>query len=392
MFKNIIFYGKEPCPCGSGSLYKDCCKSKEPRQFHTEGEFLNYMGQSMRKSRIRTCLVKGCAVKGKAIIGAHALQENRILNKLEINKEVYMQNFRKNPQMLEIEKGKKEPFYLLEKVLIKDATVATCFCKTHDDSIFAKIEKFQYTLDTLNEEQLFLFAYKTFTFELYTEIVSKKFQSHMFEGIAQLTKDPSSVQKYRNTDLKLEDLQYYRDYFDTALAQKDYSSLETVVIELPFRVQFANYMAVAPPFDLRGKKIKSIDRKTKRMRFVFSTTFPVENKSYFLVSALKSDLNAYGEYLEQIRNSPIGLIEYYINVFIPLFSQNLIISPALWDSWSEMGQYGVQVAVADPQSIKLLMAVKFYLQNISKASKKEDIKIDTSHMPFDFFIPYKPKS
>lgn len=391
MFKSFIFSGKEPCPCGSGCLYKDCCKTKEPRQFHTEGEFLNYMGQAMRKSRIKTCLVKECTAKGKAIIGAHALQENRLLNKLEINKEVYMQDFTEDPEMLEIEKGKREPFYLLDKVLIKDATVATCFCKTHDDSIFAKIEKFQYTLDTLDEEQLFLFAYKTFAFELYTEIVSKKFQSHMFAAIPQLTKDPSAVQKYRNTNLKLEDLQYYRDYFDKALAQKDYLGLETVVIELPFRVQFANYMAVAPPFDLRGKKIKSIDRKTKRMRFVLSTTFPVENKSYFLVSALKSDLNVYGEYLEQIRNFPIGLIQYYINVFIPLYSQNLIISPALWDSWSEIGQHGIQVTVADPQSIKLLMVVKFHLENISKANKKEEIKIDTTGIPFDFFIPYKAK-
>ncbi|TCO79420.1 SEC-C domain-containing protein [Marinisporobacter balticus] len=391
MFKSFIFNGKEPCPCGSGSLYKNCCKTKKARGFHTEGEFLNYMGKAMRKSRIRTCLVKGCTAKGKNIIKAHALQENRILNKLEVNKKVYMQDFTKAPEMLEIKKGKREPFYLLDKVLIKDATVATCFCETHDDSIFAKIEKFQYTLDTLEEEQLFLFAYKTFAFELYTEIVSKKFQSHMFAGIPQLTKDSSSFKKYRNTNLKIEDLQYYRDYFDTALAQKDYSGLETVVIELPFRVQFANYMTVAPPFDLRGKKIKSIDKKTKRMRFVFFTTFPLENKSYFLVSALKSDLNVYGEYLEQIRNFPIGLIQYYINVFIPLYSQNLIISPALWDSWSEMGQYGVQFTVADPQSIKLLMAVKFHLQNISKASKKQDIKIDTSDMPFDFFIPYTPK-
>ncbi len=51
----------------------------------------------------------------------------------------------------------------------------------------------------------------------------------LFAGIPQLTKDPSAAQKYINTDLKLEDLQYYRDYFDTALAQRDYLGLETVV-------------------------------------------------------------------------------------------------------------------------------------------------------------------
>lgn len=345
----------------------------------------------MKKSRIKTCLCKGCLAKGKDIIGAHALQENRILNKLEVGKKVIMQDFTKEPVMLEIKKGKPEPFYFLTEVFIKDATVATCFCYKHDDDLFKKIEKFQYTLDTLDAEQLFLFAYKTFSFELYTEIVSKKYQSNMFSGIPQLTKNPFLVHKYWNTNLKLEDLQYYRDYFDSAIEQKDYSGLETVVVELPFRVQFANYMMVAPPFDLRGKKIKSIDKKTKRMRFIFFTTFPVENKSYVLVSALKADLDIYGGYIELIKNSPKGHIQYYINVFIPLYSQNLIVSPALWGSWSEMGQNGVQYAVADPHSFKLLKYVQVYLQNIAKASKKEEIKIDTAGIPFDFFIPYTAK-
>ena len=392
MFKSYIFNGKEPCPCGRGTIYKDCCKVKEPRSFRTQGEFINYMGQMMKKSRIKTCLYKGCIAKGKDIIRAHALQENRLLNKLEVGKKVLMQDFTKDPVMLEIKKGKPEPFYFLTEVRIKDATVATCFCGTHDNALFEKIEKFQYTLDNLDAEQLFLFAYKTFSFELYTEIISKKYQSNMFSGIPQLTKNPSVVHKYRNTNLKLEDLQYYRDYFDSAIAQKDFSGLETVVVELPFRVQFANYMMVAPPFDLRGKKIKSIDKKTKRMRFVLFTTFPVENKSYILVSALKADLGIYGGYLEQIKNSPIGHIQYYINVFIPLYSQNLIVSPALWGSWSKMGQNGVQYAVADSHSIKLLKGVQFYLQNIAKASKKVEIKIDTTGIPFDFFLPYTAHS
>ncbi|GAA3645283.1 SEC-C domain-containing protein [Asaccharospora irregularis] len=388
MFKNFIFNSREKCPCTSGKLYKDCCKVKKPKEFHSQGEFLHLVGKMMKKSRIKVCLYNGCTAKGKNIIGAHALQENRILSKLQIDRQVYMQDFSSNPEMLEIEKGKPEPFFLLKKVYIKDATVATCFCKEHDDSIFAKIEKSQYSLDELNDEQLFLFAYKTFTFELYKEIAAQKFQENMFANVPQTTKNWGTVYQYRNTVSKLEDLNYYKDYFDKAIKEQDHGGIETMVIEIPYRIQFENYMMVAPPFDIKGRKIKCIDKATKRMKFAFFTTFPDESKSYILVSVLKKDLDIYGQYFDQIRNSPIGLIEYYLNAFIPLYSQNLIISPELWDSWSELGQSGIQFAVADPNSVKLLKGVQFYMQNIAKLKDNNEIKIDTTNMPFNFFIPY----
>ncbi|MBU3200300.1 hypothetical protein LL037_18645 [Clostridium estertheticum] len=190
--------------------------------------------------------------------------------------------------------------------------------------------------------------------------------------------------------MKLEDLNVYKVYFDRAIKEQDYTGLETVVIEMPYKIQFANYMMVAPPFDIKGKKIKTIDRKTKRMKFVFFTTFPDECKSYILISALKEDLDTYGKYFEQIRNSTVGLIKHYINVFIPLYSQNLIISPTLWDSWTEKGQMGVQFAVADPHSVKLLKGVQFCMQNIARVSKNKELKIDTTKMPFNFFITNTP--
>lgn len=389
MLLKFRFDKNEICPCGSGSLYKECCMIKEPRKFHNKNEAINHTGQMMKKSRVKICLHNGCNAKPKDIIKAHALQENRILNKLALNKKVIMQDFSKAPMLCEIKPGKPEPFYFLTEVPIKNATIATCFCKTHDDALFVKIEKSQYNLENLDLEQLFLFAYKTFTFELYTEIVAKKFQVNMLSSVPQLAKQPLSVYQYRNMDLKLKDLQYYKSFFDKAINKKDYTGLETIILDIPFRIQFSNYMAVSPPFDIRGKKIKALDKSSGRLKFVFFTSFPVEKKSYILISVLKEDLDVYQEYFKQIKNSPMGLIRYYINVFIPLYSQNLIISPSLWESWSEMAQCGVQFAVADLHSIKLLKALQFYLKNISKTINKEEIKIDSSSVAFDFFIPYK---
>lgn len=96
------------------------------------------------------------------------------------------------------------------------------------------------------------------------------------------------------------------------------------------------------------------------------------------------DMKYFSSYFEQLKSSPLPLIQYYLNVFIPLYSQNLILSPQLWDKWDEKAQFGVQYAVADPHSSNLLLALKFYLKNISKAH--DEAKINTNNIAFNFFI------
>lgn len=383
MFNKFRIGDKELCPCNSGKKYKNCCKGKAPKIFHNNDEAIHFTGQQMKKSKSKFCLYEGCTQKGKSIIKAHALQENRILSTLAENGNVIMQDFTQNPTILEITPGKPEPFYFLTEVAITKATTATCFCKTHDDALFAKIEKPQYDLQTLDSEQLFLFAYKTFSFELYTQMVAKKFNSLMFANVPQTTKSPLAVRQYRTMNEKLQDLQYYKDFFNSSIVKGDFSRLETVVLEIPFQIQFSNYMAISPPFDIRGNKIKAIDKKSKRLKFVFFTSFPLENKSYVLVSALKEDMKFFSNYFEQIKSSPLTLIQYYLNVLIPLYSQNLILSPRLWNSWDEKTQYGVQFAVADPHSSKLMLALKFHLQNTAKA--RSEHKVVPSNIAFNFF-------
>lgn len=384
MFNKFRIADKELCPCNSGKQYKDCCKIKAAKTFHNNNEALHFTGQLMKKSKSRFCLYEGCTQKGKNIIKAHALQENRILKKLAVNGNVKMQDFTQDPTILEIKPGKPEPFYFLTDVSIKTATTATCFCKTHDDALFAKIEKSQHDLQTLDDEQLFLFAYKTFSFELYTEMTAQKFNRLMFSNVPQTAKNPLVVWQYRTQNEKLQDLQYYKNFFNSSIEKRDFSGLETIVLEIPFQIQFSNYMAVSPPFDIKGNKLKAMDRKNKRLKFVFFTLFPVDNKSYILVSALKEDMKYFSSYFEQLKSSPLPLIQYYLNVFIPLYSQNLILSPQLWDKWDEKAQFGVQYAVADPHSSNLLLALKFYLKNISKAH--DEAKINTNNIAFNFFI------
>ncbi len=381
MFKRYRLLKNEPCPCNSGKPYKKCCKTKPPKQYRNADEMIHNIGQLMKQSRKKLCLYPGCKTKG---IRAHAIQENRILDKLAENNCVLMQDFTKNPIICEIESQKPEPLYFLSEVTIADATTATCFCSYHDNTIFTRIEKSQYTLETLDCEQLFLFAYKTLSFELYVEIVAKYFYASCFSTIPQTTHDPLTIIQYRQNLLRLGDLEYYNNYLNQALLNKNYSDLKTVVLEIPYQIQFVNYMTISPPFDFYGKKINAIDKKTKRLKFMFFTLFPVENKSYILISYLREDAVCFNNFIDQARKAPLNLIQYYMNIFIPLYSQNLILSPRLWNSWSEDAQCGLQAIVSSSKSRAYLKSLQFHLKHIIKSSRLDEIS--PTSISFNFFI------
>lgn len=354
---------KEECPCGSGKKFGECCYLKENRKFHNENEALSIISKSARKSRINICLCNGC--KSKAI-GAHALQENGVLSKLAVDKYVWIQNKKEDAIILEVEKGFKEPFYFLSEVLIKDATTQTCFCRKHDNKIFEEIEKSGKVFSPTNLKQIFLFAYRTFSFEYYSEIVSNKFYKNMFKDVPQFTKNPIIIRNYRETLKKKEEMDYYKNYFDEVILNENYSELSTIAIELPYEIKFANYMCIAPNFDLIGNKINVFDKKSKMMRRVFITSFSKDEKSYILISVFKKDFNIYERYLKSFEQVSQEVIKYYFNCIIPLISENLILSPELWNEWDEIGQSLVQVAVSEPNPTRFLSELRLRLRDLSK--------------------------
>ena len=161
-------------------------------------------------------------------------------------------------------------------------------------------------------------------------------------------------------------MDYYKEYFDEIILNEKYSELSTVVIEFPYTIKFANYMCIAPNFDLSGNKINVFDKKSKMMRRVFITSFPKGEKSYILVSVFKKDLNIYEGYLKSFTQVSQEVIKYYFNCLIPLISENLILSPELWNEWSEIGQCVIQASVSEPNPTVLLKNLKHVLHILSK--------------------------
>lgn len=387
MFSKFRFTSKDLCPCNSGKIYFECCAKKKDREFRNDKQKSSIISVCARNSRIKICLFADCNAKPRNIIKAHALQENKILSQLAVEQQVLMKNLNTDPVKLEIEKGIPEPFYFLEEMHIKDATVAICFCGKHDNAIFSKIEKGIGAFESIDEEQLFLFAYRTFSFEYYKSLTRSIYYGKLIKEVPQLFRDPSIIYEYKEHRRKYEGLIRYKQAFDRIFKDKKYDSLETIVIKLPEQIKFAAYMCIAPTYDLKGKRIKTIDRKTNETKYAFITIFPNFDSSYILISCFKDDLKIYGKYVNQFRELPIGIVKYYINAFIPLYTNNLIISPLLWERFDEQGKMGLQYTVSERSSTKSVLrkGVQFGMKNISKLKVNEQEKISTDYIKFNFF-------
>lgn len=188
----------------------------------------------------------------------------------------------------------------------------------------------------------------------------------MFKDVPQLLKKTICIANYRQSQIKKQEMDYYKNKFDEIMLNKNYSDVITLTITFPYKIRFANYMCVAPEFDLTGRKLNVIDKKTKMMRRLFITLFPKENKSYILISVLKEDFNIYKDYFKSFENVSSEVIKYYFNTIIPAISENLILSPELWNELDEIGQELIQVAVSEPNPKVLLIGLRSMLKKINR--------------------------
>ena len=71
----------EPCPCGSGKKYKKCCLDKPEEQRYAEA-VSNSINNIKNEARIKNCLHPNHDECSEKIVKAHAIQNNRILNRI----------------------------------------------------------------------------------------------------------------------------------------------------------------------------------------------------------------------------------------------------------------------------------------------------------------------
>ena len=103
------------------------------------------------------------------------------------------------------------------------------------------------------------------------------------------------------------------------------------------------------------------------------TVFPESNQSYILLSCLSSEEKTYHDFFSQIQISGIEKVLFYFNLFLPLFSENLVISEKLWNNHSEKGQLGLvhMANLIGTDQFKMSQAIGMALRNAAKNKKME---------------------
>lgn len=329
---------KEKCPCGSGKTYKSCCKYKEPIVVKSTKKPLEVQVMEMMRKSMKKCCMHPEKSKCKGVIkNAHALQNNKIISLLGgSERHVYLLDPKKKPILVPLDKGRVELIVELSRTSVNDATTETCFCDVHDNIAFAAIEKGAPDFDETNEEMKFVYAYKAFIFEYYKQRMAMNIFRNNFNKNPIAFKSINMVGMYRMLQLKMNEFEPIKSHFDNEILNGNHEGIATCVIKLTESIKFANYAYIAPDYDLNGKKIKHTIRGV--MHRLAATVFPEKNQSYILLSCLESERSIYEELFTQLKNSSSDKIKFYLSMILPLYSENMVLSPVLWKSWDKETQ------------------------------------------------------
>lgn len=329
MGKNI--YPNDLCPCGSGKKYKKCCMGKQDdADFSNPLSFLENYKMVRKESKIKQCLHPNKQECSEKIIGAHSIQNNKILKKISSDGKVYMPCPKAD-----------NPFAPMTSYGRKEATVFTGFCGFHDKTLFQPIEdrNFEKT-----EKQIFLYTYRCFAIEYHKKQEVKKMEQIIFQKKPSLVNMPKEDNPFKGQEQAIEDFHEDKKIFDKALMDKEYGVLSSVIWEFEQDVKFACTGFEALQYDLDNNKIQNLLDFSKPAQHVFVCVFPENEKTYCIISWLKKNDSLFSKFKEQLDNLTIEKRKNYINNLLPMISENLVVNPEAWEKLSksqkdEFGSY-----------------------------------------------------
>jgi hypothetical protein len=237
------------------------------------------------------------------------------------------------PLLIPMPNGETIPIIELSKTSANDATTETCFCDLHDNIAFAVIEKGAPDFDETSEEMKFIYAYKAFIFEYYKQKIAFNIFRDNFKENPSIFLSLDMVGMYRMLQLKEQEFKPIKSHFDEQIMAGTFEGVVTCAIKIPEQIRFAGYAYIAPDYDMNGKKI--IHTVKGIMHRLAITIFPEVNQSWLLVSCLKSEQFIYDRLFQQLKTASLIKLKFYINLVLPLYSENMVLSTELWESWDD---------------------------------------------------------
>ena len=264
------------------------------------------------------------------IIGAHSIQNNKIIKRLSSNGIVYMPCPKSD-----------NPFAPMTVYGRKEATVFTGFCGYHDKTVFQPIE--DGTFDKGSIQHIFLYTYRCFAIEYHKKQEVINMEKGMFKIKPSLVNMSEEENPYRGINMAVDDFHRVKEIFDGALQTENYNVLSSMVWEFNQTVKFAGTGFEAMTHDLEGNMIQDLMNPNINAKHIFVMVFPEEDKTYCIIAWLKENDGLFNSYKQQLLSLSEEKRKIYINNLLPMISENIVVNPDSWDNWDEYkrNEFGV---------------------------------------------------
>lgn len=351
----------DPCPCGSGIKYKKCCLNKTNDERLAEA--IMYSMQSIEKNaRIKQCLHPNKDECDHKIINAHAVQNNRILNKIA-----------EEGLVITVDGTSNLIFQGTQIKGRKIATTFTGFCKYHDKVLFQEIEDREFVG---SQKQVFLLTYRTMAWHYHKKQQQLNAKMIQYKKMYERGFDMAASEGFELFDkglkLGIMDNEKEKQNFDEYLLDEDFNNVSFFIWEIPYEVQFAVSMMHELEHNICGQRINNLETDIN-LRKLYLNIFPADSKSYCVWSWLKKNEVDYVEFSKQFMELDVVDRENYFNNNLPRWTDSLIISPRLWNMWEN----GIQEALLAHANFDIL-----YRAMEEETSDYKYIYMDT---PWNFF-------
>ena len=99
------------------------------------------------------------------------------------------------------------------------------------------------------------------------------------------------------------------------------------------------------------------------------TIFPEQQCSWLLMSCLKTEESVYKRLFLQAQEASIDKLKFYLNIMLPLYSENMVLSPELWKAWDEKTQmaYTFYANLNGPEARTMSTGIGMGLRNAHRS-------------------------
>lgn len=308
-------------------------------------DFRNRLKMIDSLSEYNKCFINDGDCNGNPI-KSHSIQNNRILNRLSDNGEVYTLS----------QIADKHHFNLtMQRTGRKKATTWPGYCSFHDSKIFKPIEDHDYRNN--DARQNFLFAMRAFSKEYFL----KKSQSESYHKAINIIEnnDPEEINKFFSTfnsvptkqklfqikkffteyllglNKTLEHLGAIRDYFLDAYSKKNYSDLKTYVISFENCIGIAASSITFMENDIDGNIINNIGDIDAELSPIIINIFPQQNSTFILLTSFNFSKTSYNFLELQLLNQTEFTQKIIISQLLMNYCENVVISPELWENFTD---------------------------------------------------------